>query len=38
MTIQPETTESTFTLFYATNRNHIGADQWKPDSYGETFA
>ena len=21
-------------LFYATNRKHIGADRWKPDSYG----
>ena len=38
MTIQPETTEPTFTLFYATNRNHIGADQWKPDSYGYKFS
>ncbi len=29
---------STHTLFYATNRNHIGKDQWKPKSYGTKFS
>lgn len=26
------------TLFYATNRNHIGPDQWFPTSYGTKFS
>ena len=25
-------------LYYATNRNHIGDDQWHPDSYGKKFS
>lgn len=27
-----------YTLYYATNRNHIGDDQWHPDSYGTKFS
>ncbi|MFA6979345.1 MAG: alpha/beta hydrolase [Ignavibacteriaceae bacterium] len=27
-----------YTLYYATNRNHIGADRWKPKSYGTDFS
>lgn len=27
----------TLTLYYATNRNHIG-DRWSPDSYGQDFS
>ena len=26
------------TLYYATNRNHLGADRWHPDSYGTKFS
>lgn len=26
------------TLFFATNRNHRGADQWKPEGYGKKFS
>ena len=29
---------NTHTLFYATNRNHIGKDQWHPTSYGTKFS
>lgn len=29
---------STYTLFYATNRNHIGKDRWHPKSYGTKFS
>lgn len=25
-------------LFYATNRNHIGKDRWRPDGYGKKFS
>ena len=28
----------TLTLFYATNRGHIGKDRFKPDSYGSNFS
>jgi len=28
---------TSFKLYYATNRNHEGKDQWKPDSYGTKF-
>ena len=27
----------TLTLYYATNRNHIG-ERWSPDSYGQDFS
>lgn len=27
-----------YTLYYATNRNHIGDDQWHPNSYGTKFS
>ncbi len=27
-----------YTLYYATNRNHIGADHWKPEKYGANFS
>ena len=26
------------TLYYATNRNHVGNDRWRPDSYGTKFS
>ncbi len=26
------------TLYYATNRNHIGNDRWKPKGYGKNFS
>ncbi len=26
------------TLYYATNRNHLGADRWRPDGYGSKFS
>jgi esterase/lipase superfamily enzyme len=26
------------TLYYATNRNHVGKDRWHPDSYGRKFS
>jgi esterase/lipase superfamily enzyme len=26
------------TLYYATNRNHLGKDRWRPDSYGTKFS
>jgi esterase/lipase superfamily enzyme len=26
------------TLYYATNRNHVGDDRWHPDSYGTKFS
>ena len=26
------------TLYYATNRNHLGADRWKPEGYGSKFS
>lgn len=26
------------TIYYATNRNHIGKDRWHPDSYGTDFS
>ncbi len=29
---------ATYTLYYATNRNHIGADRWHPDSYVTKFS
>ncbi|MDH4327874.1 MAG: alpha/beta hydrolase [Nitrospira sp.] len=25
-------------LFYATNRNHLGNDRWRPDGYGKKFS
>lgn len=25
-------------LFYATNRNHLGKDRWRPDGYGKKFS
>jgi len=25
-------------LFYATNRNHVGSDRWRPDGYGKKFS
>jgi len=25
-------------LFYATNRNHEGGDQWRPTGYGKKFS
>ncbi len=25
-------------LFYATNRNHLGEDRWRPDGYGKKFS
>ncbi|MBS1903362.1 MAG: alpha/beta hydrolase [Bacteroidetes bacterium] len=28
----------TITLYYATNRNHLGTDQWNPTSYGTKFS
>lgn len=27
-----------YTIYYATNRNHIGADRWHPESYGKDFS
>jgi esterase/lipase superfamily enzyme len=27
-----------YTLYYATNRDHIGSDRWNPDSYGTKFS
>lgn len=27
-----------YTLYYATNRNHIGSNRWFPDSYGTKFS
>jgi esterase/lipase superfamily enzyme len=27
-----------YTLYYATNRNHLGSDRWHPDSYGTKFS
>ncbi len=27
-----------YTLYFATNRNHIGSDQWNPESYGTKFS
>ena len=27
-----------YKLYYATNRNHIGADRWQPQSYGTKFS
>jgi hypothetical protein len=26
------------TLCYATNRNHLGQDRWKPEGYGSKFS
>ena len=26
------------TLYYATNRNHLGADRWQPTAYGSKFS
>lgn len=26
------------TLFYATNRNYLGKNQWKPKGYGKSFS
>ena len=28
----------TLTLYYATNRNHLGSNQWEPDGYGTEFS
>jgi esterase/lipase superfamily enzyme len=28
----------THRLYYATNRNHIGRNRWRPDSYGKKFS
>lgn len=25
-------------LYYATNRNHLGSDRWRPDGYGKKFS
>ena len=33
-----EATMITLTLYYATNRNHLGQDRWKPDGYGSKFS
>lgn len=27
-----------YTLYFATNRNHLGPDQWHPTGYGKTFS
>jgi len=27
-----------YDLFYATNRNHVGADRFRPDAYGKSFS
>ena len=29
---------TTLTLYYATNRNHLGQDRWKPEGYGSRFS
>jgi hypothetical protein len=29
---------ATFKLYYATNRNHVGKNRWKPESYGKKFS
>ncbi|HEX5364249.1 MAG TPA: alpha/beta hydrolase [Gallionella sp.] len=29
---------ASYTLYYATNRNHIGNDRWHPDTYGTKFS
>ena len=29
---------TTYTLYFATNRNHLGPDQWHPTGYGKTFS
>ncbi|MCL5801836.1 MAG: alpha/beta hydrolase [Gammaproteobacteria bacterium] len=29
---------TTLTLYYATNRNHLGQDRWKPEGYGSKFS
>lgn len=29
---------TTLRLFYATNRNHLGKDRWRPDGYGKKFS
>lgn len=29
---------ATLRLFYATNRNHLGKDRWRPDGYGKKFS
>ena len=29
---------STHELFFATNRNHLGSNRWRPDGYGKAFS
>ena len=29
---------ATLTLYYATNRKHVGTDRWHPTSYGSKFS
>ncbi|HWQ95658.1 MAG TPA: alpha/beta hydrolase [Gammaproteobacteria bacterium] len=29
---------TTLTLYYATNRNHLGQNRWKPEGYGSKFS
>lgn len=29
---------TTLTLYYATNRNHLGKNRWGPDGYGNKFS
>jgi esterase/lipase superfamily enzyme len=38
MHVETRRTMKPCTLYFATNRNHVGADRWKPKGYGKDFS